>query len=233
MVCRVERATVNCSFDAASRLCDALGVRVALRLEAPMLTDRRRQREPVHARCSAYVRRRLEARGWTVAGEVEIVLGSSHGWIDLLAWHPPSRTVLVVEVKTELHDLGQVERTVGWYEREAWGAARRQGWRPAQVVSILLALMTAAVDDRIVSNAAALVGSFPVRATRLARWLERPDDGWQLGARGLALIDPRSRRHAWLGPSRSDGRRTPSPYLDYSDAVRRLSSGRPTRPVGR
>jgi hypothetical protein len=42
--------------------------------------------------------------------------------------------------------------------------------------------------------------------------------------RGLALIDPTSRRRDWLLPSRSDGRRTRAPYMDYADAARRLAS---------
>ena len=47
--------------------------------------------------------------------------------MDLLAWHPATGLLLVIEVKTELHDLGANERQLNWYEREAWAAARRLG----------------------------------------------------------------------------------------------------------
>jgi hypothetical protein len=40
--------------------------------------------------------------------------------------------------------------------------------------------------------------------------------------RGLALVDPTSRRRDWLLPTRSDGRRSSLPYRDYADAARRL-----------
>lgn len=223
MIGKIEIGAANCTFAVAGRLIDELGIRASLRLDAPFIVDRRRQREPIHARCSAYVRRRLEADGWTVHGEVEIVHGQSHGWIDLLAWHPTTRTVLVIEIKTELHDLGQIERTMGWYEREAWAAARRLGWRPVRVVSALVVLMTSEVEGRVRENVAAIASGFRVRGSALARWVADPSHEWARGARGLALIDPHSRRREWLRPTWTDGRRTPPPYADYADAVRRLA----------
>ncbi len=47
-----------------------------------------------------------------------------------MAFDPRTRTLAVIEIKTQLDDLGQIERTLAWYEREAWAAARRLGWRP-------------------------------------------------------------------------------------------------------
>jgi hypothetical protein len=34
------------------------------------------------------------------------------------------------------------------------------------------------------------------------------------GARPIAMVDPASRRRAWLLPTTLDGRRTPAPYTD-------------------
>ena len=42
--------------------------------------------------------------------------------------------------------------------------------------------------------------------------------------RGLALIDPSSRRADWLIPTSLDGRRSPAAYRDYADAARRMAS---------
>jgi hypothetical protein len=36
------------------------------------------------------------------------------------------------------------------------------------------------------------------------------------------LVDPISRRRAWLWRTRLDGRRSTPPYRDYRDAARRL-----------
>jgi hypothetical protein len=53
--------------------------------------------------------------------------------------------------------------------------------------------------------------------------------------RGLAMIDPASKRRDWLIRLRVDGRRSDARYVDYADAARRLSSPpRSTRsPSGR
>jgi hypothetical protein len=42
--------------------------------------------------------------------------------------------------------------------------------------------------------------------------------------RGLALIDPRSRRRDWLIPTRVDGRRTVLPYQDLARAASLLGN---------
>ena len=66
--------------------------------------------DPVHARCSAYVDRRLGASGWATAREVEIVHGRTHGWIDLLAFDRRTGMMVVIEIKTRLEDIGALER---------------------------------------------------------------------------------------------------------------------------
>jgi hypothetical protein len=128
--------------------------------------------------------------------------------------------VLVIEVKTELHDLGQVERQLGWYEREAWAAARRLHWRPERVVGALLLLATEETDERLRANREPLAASFPVRAAGLASIVDAGSAATR--ARALAMIDPRSKRRRWLRAARMDGRRTVAPYRDYADFMRAL-----------
>jgi hypothetical protein len=102
-----------------------------------------------------------------VAREVEVGGDRSRGWIDVLAFHAPTGLLLVIEVKAELHDLGQIERTLGWYEREAWAAARRHGWQPRAVLGALLLLETEANEVRIASNRETLSVALPMRAAAL------------------------------------------------------------------
>ena len=52
-----------------------------------------------------------------------------HGWIDVLAYHPGTGMLVVIEVKTELHDIGAEQRRFASYERESYAAARRLGDR--------------------------------------------------------------------------------------------------------
>jgi transcriptional regulator with XRE-family HTH domain len=200
----------------------ALGVRYRLILDPPIV-EARMQADLVHARCSAHVERRLQAAGWRTAREVEIGSDRSRGWIDLLAWHPGSRVLLVVEIKSEIHDLGAIERTMNWYEREAWAAARRLGWLPRRVGSALLVLQSEANDRTIAINRDVLAAAFPQRADALARVVGGATD--KADGRTLAMIDPRSRRVRWLRQTRVDGRRTAAPYADYIDAVRTIEQG--------
>jgi hypothetical protein len=120
------------------------------------------------------------------------------------------------EVKTELHDAGAVQRTLGWYERSAWTAARQFGWKPRRLGSALLLLSTVRNDERLADNRTLLRQAFPARARELAAWLADPRQ--PLPERAIAIIDPRSRRREWLQPTRSDGRRALARYRDYADA---------------
>lgn len=225
MICRLETGRCrDLRLGVLDRLFVALGVRYWLGIDPPAI--HRLQRDFVHALCSAQVGRRLNAAGWLVEREVEIGSERIRGWIDLLAYHPASGTLLVIEVKTEVADLGAVERSIRWYEREATRAARRFGWRPLAVASALLVLESQANDELIRLSAAAFNVGFPGRAPELRSVIA--GGAPPAGRRFLAMIDPRSRRANWLRATRSDGRRTGAPYVDYIDAARLLEPRRRT-----
>lgn len=207
------------SIAGAERIIEAIGARLVVTVDAPYLGDRVRQRDPAHVRMSAYVGDRMHSLGWLVSAEVEVGGDRSRGWIDLLAFHPGSGVVLVIELKTEIHDLGRIERSLDWYAREAWAAARRCGWRPRTIASCLLLLLTEASDARAQANRAALDAGFPLRARHLASLPEGLSDV-RRGARAVAMVDPRSRRSAWIRPLHIDGRRTAAPYEDYAGFLR-------------
>jgi transcriptional regulator with XRE-family HTH domain len=225
-ISRLERGVLtDLTLATAERVLGAMGARLVVSIETPLLTDRQRQREPAHARCSAHVAARLERAGWQVATEVEIGGDRSRGWIDVLAFHASTGMLLVIEIKTEIHDLGAIQRSLGWYEREAWMAARRLGWQPGWSVGCLLLLATDANDTRVAANRHPFAIGFPARATDLARVVAGRSEAITPG-RAVAMIDPRSRRAAWLRPLRVDGRRSPAPYGDYADFMRAVHGRR-------
>lgn len=217
-IAAIETGRANPSLDLVARIGEALGLELDLVAKQPIIVGSR-QRDLVHARCSAYVQRRLQAAGLVCAREVEIARGRSHGWIDVLAFDPTTGTLFVIEIKTTLDDLGGAERQLGWYERHATSVARTHGWEVHRVRSWLLCLASGEVDDVVRLNRDALRIAFPVRAGAMrddlagARLVEV--------GRGLALIDPSRRRRDWLLPSRLDGRRRPAPYRNYADAASR------------
>jgi hypothetical protein len=151
---------------------------------------------------------------------VQVEANGLRGWIDLLAFEAATATLVIVEVKGRLQDLGGLERQVGWYERHAVDAARRLGWRPKGIVVWLVVLASDEADRVILANRDLFTQAFPGGATEMLAAL-----GGAVPAvrRSVALIDPASRRKDWLIRTRLDGRRTPAPYRDYADAARRLA----------
>jgi transcriptional regulator with XRE-family HTH domain len=201
----------------ASAALALLGIRMELDGSTLGLAGRREQRDLVHARCCGHVARRLGGLGWEVKQEVEVGTGRYRGWIDLLAYCPADRCLFCGEIKTEIDDVGRIQRTLSWYEREAWDAARRFGWQPRKVCSALLVLCSSENDARVSNNREMLAQSFPARARDLGDWFSSP--GNAVPARGIAMIDPRTRRAEWLRRTTSDGRRSPAPYANYAAAA--------------
>ena len=115
---------------ATQRIFDALGVRATLRTELPIVDRSPPQADAVHSWLCGYVGRRLASAGFEVRHEVEIGTGRFRGWVDVMGYRPADRSLVTTEIKTDLPDIGSLQRTTAWYEREAWAAARRFGWRP-------------------------------------------------------------------------------------------------------
>jgi transcriptional regulator with XRE-family HTH domain len=218
-IAKVERGLANPSLELVEAIADALGLELGLVVRPPVFLKDRSQRDLVHAHCSGFVARRLAVSGWQVVREVEVRHGRSHGWIDLLAFDVRTGTLLILEIKTRLDDLGAIERQIGWYERASWEIARDLGWAPRRAASWLLLLSSEEVERAIRLNRRTLALSFPRRASEMLADLQAPERT-PTGGRGLALVDPTSRRRDWLIRSRVDGRRSAAAFADYSDAAR-------------
>ena len=231
-VAAIELGRANPSLEIIARLAATLGFELELVFRPPIIVGDRRQRDAVHARASGHCDRRLVADGWLTDREVEIVEDRWRGWIDLLAFDPRTGTLLVIEIKTRIDDLGAIERQVGWYARVARRLARSRGWEVRQVQVWLLVLASDEVEDTLRANRDILERSFPIRAAEMRRVLagqsgELEADGLpathnRSTVRGLAMIDPARRGRDWLIPTKLDGRRSAAPYRDYRDAADRL-----------
>jgi transcriptional regulator with XRE-family HTH domain len=213
------------------RVLKALGMRLSLGIDARHLADRRRQRDAVHARLTGYIARRLERDGWLTATEVPLGDEAPRGWIDLLAYRPTDRSLLIEETKTDLPDFGGLQRSLSFYDREAWRAAHGLGWQPARRAVLVVALDSVAMAERLADNRDLVSRAFPASIDGLRTWLRHadapPPRGWS-----IALADPASRSARWLRSADGDRRRHAPPYAGYADAVRRLQRGaaRQTRP---
>jgi transcriptional regulator with XRE-family HTH domain len=224
---RIEQGQVNPTFDTVERISAVLGLQLALDIRPPVFLGSPSTSDLVHAWCSTYVDRRLRAAGRLTGREVGLIDGRYRGWIDLLAFDPTTGSLLIIEIKTRLDDIGALERQLDWYEGSAAGLARERDWAVRSTRSVLLLLASEEIERSLHANRDALSVAFPLRAGVLD-----PTDDVR---RGLALIDPRRRRNDWLMRSRVDGRRSIAPYRNYADAAARLArdavGGRQVRPA--
>jgi len=212
--------------DLVERVLAALGMRPSLGIDDRHLADRRRQRDGVHSVLNGFLARRLSRLGgWQPpATEVQIGADAPRGWIDLLAFRPSDRSLLVDETKTDIPDMGALQRSVAFYEREAVKVASALGWRPARTVVLVLGLDSRAFGRRLEDNRDLVRIAFPGDVDRMAAWLAGPTSppphGWT-----LAVADPAVRGESWLRPTTLGPRRRPPAYEDYADAARRLLRG--------
>lgn len=128
-----------------------------------------------HAATVAELATFLRADGWRVDAEVSFNHYGDRGSIDLLAYHTATRTLLVVEVKTEIASAEETLRRLDVKARVApLLAPERFGEKPARVVR-LLAVRSSTVNRQRVARLETLFGpTFPLRGRALAAWLRSP-----------------------------------------------------------
>ena len=71
--------------------------------------------------------------GRLVVPEVSFSVWGERGSIDIVGWHTASRTLLVIELKTEIVEAGSLIAQVDRYRRLGPAIARDRGWSPVRV----------------------------------------------------------------------------------------------------
>jgi transcriptional regulator with XRE-family HTH domain len=151
-----------------------------------------------HAMLVGHVAELLRAAGWTVQLEVSYAIYGERGSIDIVAWHPTSRILLVVEVKT---DLVVIEETLRKHDEKVRLAPRivaERGWRPASVARLLILPEHSTPRRRVERHRAVLTAAYPSRGLEVRRWLAAPSG--QMA--GLLFVDVGRGRRA--GRSNAD-----------------------------
>ena len=74
-----------------------------------------------------------ELPDWVLRPEVSFAVYGERGIIDILAWHPGRRALLVIELKTDIADVNELVGGVDRKRRLATGIARTMGWEPESV----------------------------------------------------------------------------------------------------
>lgn len=167
-----------------------------------------------HAVVLGHVAELLRTFGWITESEVTYSLYGERGSIDLLAWHAPTRTLLVIEIKTE---LTSVEATLRKHDEKARLAARvaaeRYGWRAASTARLLVLPNLSTARRRVECHRAVLDAAYPFRGEALRAWIRQPThrDPTRRPVAGLLFVSP---AHAVRGRRRAITRKrvsTPRP----------------------
>lgn len=150
----------------------ALGGRLDVRLlwNGPELD---RLLDEAHASLGTAVKRRLERWGWLVRPEVSYSHFGERGRIDLLAFHPATRVLLVIELKSELVDVQALLGSLDVKVRLAPGIADRFGWSARAVLPAIVFLEHSATRKRLV-RFDALFDQLDLRGKAALSWLRRP-----------------------------------------------------------
>jgi hypothetical protein len=127
-----------------------------------------------HAALVEMVAAELRTLGWDVAVEVSFNIRGERGSIDLLAFHPPSGTVLVIEVKSVVPDIQATLVVLDRKTRLAEQIARERGWVARGVGRILVLADGRTTRRRVAEHAAMFAAAFPHRTVATKRWLRAP-----------------------------------------------------------
>jgi transcriptional regulator with XRE-family HTH domain len=128
-----------------------------------------------HAALAENVLDELVRYGWSPRPELSFNVLGERGFIDILAWHATSRALLVIEIKTELVDLGEALGTLDRKRRLAPSLARELDWAAPTFVSVALVLAGSRTNRRRVAEHAATIRSvLPDDGRRLRAHLRRP-----------------------------------------------------------
>jgi len=128
--------------------------------------------------------------GWLVAPEVSFSIYGERGVIDLLAFHPASGTLLVIELKTALVDVNEMVGTLDRKTRLAPRIAAERGWQARTVSRWVIVARGTTNNRRIEAHRSVLRAAFPSDGRAMRGWLTAPAGAmsalstWSLTTRG-------------------------------------------------
>jgi hypothetical protein len=115
--------------------------------------------------------------GWVLAPEVSFAVRGERGVIDILAWHSATRTLLVIELKTEIVDLNELVGTFDRKHRLAPEIAQSRGWHPATVAVWVVIADSKTNRRRVQAHRTMLRSAFGLDGRAVRTWLRAPMGG--------------------------------------------------------
>lgn len=175
VVSRLERGGLGrVKYDAFLAVASALGIRADIRLRWQG-GDLARVLNAAHAELhEAIVHHLGSLPGWVWQPEVSFSIYGERGVIDVLAWHAQTRSLLVIELKTELIDPQDLAATMDRRVRLGTRIAAQYDWNPASVSAWVVFAETRTNHRRVLRHAGLLRTAFPADGHMMRTWLRRP-----------------------------------------------------------
>jgi transcriptional regulator with XRE-family HTH domain len=115
-----------------------------------------------------------ELGDWETAPEKSFSIYGERGVIDLLAWHRATRTLLIIEMKTEIVDVNELMAKADQRRRLAAAIGAELGWRPSVVALWLVVADSRTNRRRLAAHRTVLRAAFPADGRSVASWLRAP-----------------------------------------------------------
>lgn len=160
------------SLDALRPCTEACGGRLEIELWVPG-GDASRLLDADHARLQSAWAALLNENGWHVEVELTFNHYGERGSIDILAWHPGERVLLVCEIKTVIVDAQALLHSIDRKVRVAGIIGRQRGWHPREVLPALIVLEGSTARRRLAEHAA-LFARFAVTGRAATAWIRNP-----------------------------------------------------------
>ena len=116
----------------------------------------------------------LRAAGWDVAVEVSFARGGERGSIDVLAWHPVRRVLVVIEVKSVTPDMQAMLYGLDRKARLGPEIARGRGWDARATARVLVIWDTRTNRRRLEKHASSVRAALPAGTREVLAWLRDP-----------------------------------------------------------
>ena len=135
--------------------------------------DRLRDRD--HARLVETVTGVLRGHGWELIVEYTFSHYGERGSVDLVAWNPTARALLVIEAKTRIYDVQQLIAGVDRKSRLAGQLLPiERGWAPRSVARLVVLPELTANRALVRAHGALFHAAFPARSREVRAWLREP-----------------------------------------------------------
>ena len=112
--------------------------------------------------------------GWVLVPEVTFSAWGERGVIDGLAWHAASRSLLVLELKSEIVDVQEMIGTLDRKHRLAPRVAADRGWEPRATGAWIIVADGRTNRRRLALHRTVLRAAFPSDGRSMEAWVRRP-----------------------------------------------------------